>query len=217
MIQGRLRRRSFGGILVLGSLLVAASAAGGFAAADASPGAAAEAIERAFDEEGPILSQPDRAMIRAKCGSGARSDTGVQFNGGAPVCSNGRRVDDPEVRALAASIERRVKTHLDRAMRRPEVKAALNGEVDAHVRAALRRTEPELAKVHGAVARAVAAAAVAERHAGLAAARFGPAERARLRAELGRARAEIGAIDFEAIDRDIEAALDGARRSRESH
>jgi hypothetical protein len=215
MIQGIVRRRSFGGILVLGSLLVAASAAG-LGAADARPGAAAAAIERAFDEEGPILSQADQAMIRAKCGSGASRNSGIQFNGGALVCSNGRRVDDPETRALAARIDIRVKAHLDRAMRRPEVAAALNGEVDAHVRAALRRTDAELAKVDGAVARAVAAAAVAKRHAGLAA-RFGPAERARLRAELGRTRAEIDAINFEAIDRDLEAALDGARRSRESH
>jgi hypothetical protein len=170
-----------------------------------------------LDEEGPILSQTDEAMIRAKCGTGPARNSGIQFNGGALVCSNGRRVDDPEVRALAARIDSRVKAHLDRVMRRPEVKAALNGEVDARVRAALRQTDAELAKVDGAVARAVAAAAVAERHAGLAAAHFGPAERARLRAELGRVHAEIDAIDFEAIGRDLEAALDGARRSRESH
>ena len=210
----------FGGIVVAAGMLGAPAVfgAGSAYAIQVDPGAAAE---RALDAQGPILTPDEEAMIEAKCGYGPREWNGRNIRmeeNGVLVCSNGRRVDDPEVRALAGRIEQRVETRVRTVMNDPEVRAAMSGEIQARVREQMRDIQPRIEAAMRDAEVARARADIAVRHAETAAARaeaharvkaeFGPAEQARLRSELERVRADIDRIDFDAIDREVEAALE---------
>ena len=66
-------------------------------------------------------------MIERKCGYAPGSWDGfdLQFSGGVLVCSNGRRVEDPEIRAMISAAEPRIASRVDAVMHRPEIAAAI--------------------------------------------------------------------------------------------
>ena len=85
------------------------------------------AIDHAIHAGGPLLLPAERALVERKCGYPAGSWDGRDFNmnNGVLVCSNGRRVDDPEVRAMMENASPRISRRVREAMNRPEVRAAI--------------------------------------------------------------------------------------------
>lgn len=158
--------RRFG---LFGGLAIGAGFAAGAAfAGSGSPRSAASdpgaAVERALEAEGPIVTAAEEAMIAAKCGASRGSRTGTSLrveDNGVLICGNGRRIDDPEVRALASRLERRAHARVAAVMASPDVKAALSGEIEAHMREQMRdvgpRLEAALREADAARASAVAA------------------------------------------------------------
>ena len=87
------------------------------------------AINRAIHEGGPFFNAEERAAIERKCGYAPGSWDGfdLHFSNGVLICSNGRRVDDPEIRAIMAAAEPRITSRVDAVMHRPEILAAIEG------------------------------------------------------------------------------------------
>jgi len=85
------------------------------------------AIERAIRADGPFFAPRERALVEARCGYAPGSWDGFEANTEARafICRDGRRIDDPEMRAMLAvacpRIERRVRT----AMQREDVQGAI--------------------------------------------------------------------------------------------
>lgn len=156
-------------------------------------------IKRAIDQGKPFVTGAEYALIRRKCGYGEGEWRGRSINSqdGVLICENGRRVDDPETRALLGRVGERVQRHVEVVMGRPDIWEAISGEAAREAREQMRRLD------RAAIARAVTEDRVAVE----------PAELARLdlvRTELVRARVREGLdrIDFEAIQRDVDAALE---------
>jgi hypothetical protein len=84
-------------------------------------------VDRAIDEGHPFFTPAERAVIERACGYGAGSWNGYQVNmiGDVFHCTNGRRVSSPEVRAVMAAASPRIDAHVDRALERPEIVAAM--------------------------------------------------------------------------------------------
>jgi hypothetical protein len=101
-------------------------------------------IKRAIHAEGPLLLASERALIERKCGYAPGQWDGNNFNmsNGVLHCSNGRKVDDPEVRAMMDVAGPRIGRRVSAAMARPEVKAAIS----AVAREASAEAMAELAK-----------------------------------------------------------------------
>lgn len=118
------------------ALLVAALAA---AALSAFPVAAAgedehgakaglhRTVHEAIHEGGPLFTAAERAVIERKCGYAKGEWDGFQanMNDGIFHCTNGRRLDDPEIRSLLAAAQPRIQARVQKAMNRPEVRAAI--------------------------------------------------------------------------------------------
>jgi hypothetical protein len=86
-----------------------------------------QVIHRAIHADGPFLVAEERALVERKCGYTAGSWDGNDFsmNNGVLTCTNGRRVDDPEVRAMMARAAPRISRRVEAAMARPDVRAAI--------------------------------------------------------------------------------------------
>jgi hypothetical protein len=101
------------------------------------PGAA---IRRAMAERGPIVTDGDRAAIRAKCGMPADAELkSINFTDGGLRCPDGRMVRDEETTAMGKRIGERARATARAAMDDPQVKAALARHIDAKTHAALAR------------------------------------------------------------------------------
>lgn len=85
-------------------------------------------IQRAIHADGPMLLASERALVERKCGYAPGSWNGENFSmtNGILICSNGRRVDDPEVRSMMAVAGRRISRRVNAAMSRPEIRAAID-------------------------------------------------------------------------------------------
>ena len=85
------------------------------------------AVEQALHEGGSWFTAEERAVIERKCGYAAGSWDGFEasFSNGVYRCTNGRRVDDAEMRALMARAGPRIERRVETAMERPEVRAAI--------------------------------------------------------------------------------------------
>jgi len=99
-------------------------------------------IQRAIHAEGPMLLASERALIERKCGYAPGSWDGENFSmtNGILICSNGRRVDDPEVRSMMAVAGRRISRRVNAAMASPQIRAAIDAvaeEAEAEALAAL--------------------------------------------------------------------------------
>jgi hypothetical protein len=117
-----------------------------------------ELIERGIRAEGPFFTPEERAVIERACGYEANMQNGVF------VCTNGRRVDSPEVRAVMEAAGPRIGERVRRTMTSDEVQGAI---------------------------REVAAEAQAEALRGIDAAEIGRQAAARAEAEVERAMAEV--------------------------
>lgn len=84
-------------------------------------------IEQRLRAEGPFFMAEERAVIERACGYAPGSWDGfeISFDDGVLVCTNGRRADGPEVRAVLAAAEPRIEARVARVMASPEVSAAI--------------------------------------------------------------------------------------------
>jgi len=110
-------------------LTVLATLALGPAATSASPAEDTldRTIDRAIRAGGPFFTAPERALIERKCGYAAGQWDGFQANmsDGVFLCSNGRRVDDPEMRAMLRAAEPRIERRVEAVMADPAIEAAI--------------------------------------------------------------------------------------------
>jgi hypothetical protein len=85
---------------------------------------------------GPFFTGEDRALIERACGYAPGEWDGFELNHSNDVliCTNGRRVDDPEVRAAIDRAAPRISRQVRAVMARDDVRAAIN-------RVAARATE----------------------------------------------------------------------------
>lgn len=134
-------RRLLMGVALLGALAAGPATAG----PERGPAQARlnAVIQRAIHAEGPLMLADERALIERKCGYQAGSWDGSNFsmNEGVLHCSNGRKVDDPEVRAMMKVAGPRIGRRVKAAMARPEVTAAIDAvarEASARALARLR-------------------------------------------------------------------------------
>ena len=100
-------------------------------------------IQRAIHADGPLMLASERVLVERKCGYQPGSWDGSSFsmNNGVLHCSNGRKVDDPEVRAMMDVAGPRISKRVNAAMGRPEVTAAIDAvarEASAKALARLR-------------------------------------------------------------------------------
>jgi hypothetical protein len=84
-------------------------------------------IQRAIRADGPLFTPAEQAVINAKCGYAPGQWDGYQFSmtGDVLICTNGKRVDDPEVHALMEVAGPRIGRRVSAAMARPEVNEAI--------------------------------------------------------------------------------------------
>lgn len=199
------RPRRLGGIVIIAAFAAAGSLLTG--AGSAWAGGAATMIERAVADEGPIVAPEEQALIDRKCGRRPAGSDGssIRVDEGVLICGNGRRVDDPEVRAAMRRIGERAEARVEAVMSRPDVRAALSGEVSARVAAELRHDLPRIRHAVGQARIQARAAAAAAASAGAA---LGAVDMEEMRAEIARAELDIDRVDLEAVERDVEAALE---------
>ena len=98
-------------------------------------------INRALRADGPFFTPAERALIERKCGYAPGQYDGFDANisNGIFTCSNGRRVDDPELRAMLRAAEPRIAGRVRAVMARPEVTAAIDRVARVATERALRR------------------------------------------------------------------------------
>ena len=125
------------------SLVLLAALALSPAAAASGPEdeALGQTINRALHADGPFFTPAERALIERECGYAAGQYDGFDANisNGVFTCSNGRRVDDPEMRAMLRAAEPRIAARVRTVMRRPEIRAAIDRVADAATAQALQR------------------------------------------------------------------------------
>ena len=129
-------------LVVLGALfLLPASGKAGPEDEDLS-----QVINRALRAGGSFFTAPERALIERKCGYAPGAWDGFQLNitNHVLVCTNGRRVDDAEVRAMLRVAEPRIERRVNEVMARPEVSAAINRVAEAATERAMRQVRAEL-------------------------------------------------------------------------
>jgi hypothetical protein len=133
---------------------VAAQAQDQAAQAEAAGDRLGETISRAIKAEGPFFTDAERAVIERKCGYAPGEWDGFDANmsDGRFVCTNGKRVDDAEMRALMDVAGPRIGRRVSAAMARPEVEAAIAAVAEAATREALASVD------EAAIAREVEAA-----------------------------------------------------------
>jgi hypothetical protein len=98
------------------------------AAADRADPPLNRLIDGAIRAGGPLFSADERAVMADKCGTAPDrwDDFEVSFMNGVLHCANGRQVDDPEVRAIMARAQPRIRARVSAVMNRPHVKAAID-------------------------------------------------------------------------------------------
>ena len=112
--------------------------------AAAKAGPADESLNRIINRElragGPFFTAPERALIERDCGyaRGQWDGFDVNISNGVFTCSNGRRVDDPEMRAMLEAARPRIARRVREVMRRPTVTAAISRVARVATERALR-------------------------------------------------------------------------------
>lgn len=105
------------------------------------------AIERQLRADGPFFTAEERAVIERACdyAPGEWDNFGVNMQGGALICANGRRVDSPEVRRVIRQASPRIEARVRRVMESAEVTAAIGRIAEEATAEALREAELALA------------------------------------------------------------------------
>jgi hypothetical protein len=84
-------------------------------------------IDRAIHADGPFFEPSERALIERKCGyaPGTWDGNNISMSNGILTCSNGRRVDDREVRAMMEVAGQRISRRVSAVMEQPEIRAVI--------------------------------------------------------------------------------------------
>jgi hypothetical protein len=98
-------------------------------------------IDFALRAEGPFFTEAEQAVINRKCGYAPGEWDGFQLNNinGVFHCTNGRKLDDPEIHAVMREAEPRIQRRVKAAMARPEVQAAISDVSAEATRRAMAR------------------------------------------------------------------------------
>lgn len=146
-----------GGLGMTAMTLVAAGALAAAVPEAAEPGAEAaieargEAlgalIERRLADRGSFFTPGERAVIERACGYAPGEWDGRQatIHDGALTCTNGRRAEGPEVRAVLRAVEPRIEAFVEGVMASPEVAQAMARLTEEATTEALRSAEVALA------------------------------------------------------------------------
>jgi len=126
------------GVVIAGALAVAAAPQGAQAPAGAAaPGAATSAeasgealgrtIESRLRADGPFFTPEERVVIERACGYAPGEWDGFEISLGGDVltCTNGRRAEGAEVRAVLAAARPRIEARVGRVMASAEVRGAI--------------------------------------------------------------------------------------------
>jgi hypothetical protein len=112
----------------------------------ASPGAAAPTGDvgptafKVTHEKGAVFTDSERALITARCGYGSDwNGRSIRFEDGALVCSDGTRVDDPEVRAMTARAGERIRGRVREALNSARLARATSRRAHEQVHQRMRR------------------------------------------------------------------------------
>ena len=103
--------------IALAATLAAPSAP---AAADPATAQAGDRLGTLINErlraDGPFFTPPERAIIERACGYAPGSWDGFQINidNGTLICTNGRRAQGPEIRAVLTAAEPRIEARVER-------------------------------------------------------------------------------------------------------
>ena len=100
-------------------------------------------INRELRAGGSWFTPAERAVIERKCGYAPGTWDGFEANmsGGVFTCRDGRRVDDPEVRAVLKAAEPRIEARVEAVMGRADVAAAIARVAEAAAERALAGIE----------------------------------------------------------------------------
>jgi len=100
-------------------------------------------IHRELRAGGSFFTAPERALVERKCGYAPGQWDGFEANisNGVLTCGNGRRVDDPEVRAMLRAAGPRIGRRVREVMARPAVAAAIDRVARDATERALRQVE----------------------------------------------------------------------------
>jgi hypothetical protein len=134
--------------ILFGAALFGLGVADAGAAAAPAPSGAEESlnalIEGALRAEGPFFTPGERAVIERKCGyrPGEWDGYEASFGGGVFHCTNGRRVDDPEMKAVMSAAGPRIGRRVGRVMARSDVRAAIGRVASEAAARAMARLEP---------------------------------------------------------------------------
>ena len=108
-------------------------------------------IERQLRAEGPFFTPEERAVIERACGyaPGAWDGFDVNISDNVLTCTNGRRADSAEVRAVLRAAEPRIEARVGRVMASPEVAAAIARVAEQASVEALRAVALAMAEFEG--------------------------------------------------------------------
>ena len=176
-------------------------------AAAAPPDATDRMVRSTVESRGSIFTDSERATIAARCGYGAEwNGRNVVMNDGVLICSDGRRVDDPEVRAITTRVSERVTLRVREALDSAGVARTMSRRTREEVRERMRHLRvqrPHLnrgARDAGLRLRQVHSPVVVVRQ------RLAADERARLHADIAQLREEMQQMR-ETIRRDVHERL----------
>lgn len=100
-------------------------------------------IDRNLRSGGSWFTPAERAVIERKCGYAPGAWDGFEANmsRGIFTCRGGRRVDDPEMRAVLRAAAPRIEARVEAVMARADVAAAIARVAEAAAAEALREVE----------------------------------------------------------------------------
>ncbi|HYI42762.1 MAG TPA: hypothetical protein VD768_03980 [Sphingomicrobium sp.] len=105
-------------------------------------------ISQAIHEGGSFFTASERALITAKCGykPGEWDGVSMSVNNGVFTCGNGRKVDDPQMRAMLKVAQPRIAARISKVMASPKVQDAISHYASEAARKAIEnlgRTAPD--------------------------------------------------------------------------
>ncbi len=135
------------GVICLAMALPAALA--GFAApaaADPDDEGLGDMINQQLRADGPFFTAEERAVIDQACGyaPGEWDGFSMNSNDGVLRCTNGRRVDSPEVRRVLRAAEPRIEARVDRVMESAEVRQRIERITERATARAMEEVEREM-------------------------------------------------------------------------
>lgn len=106
-------------------------------------------IESRLRADGPFFTPEERAVIERACGYGPNEWDGFDFSASNHVltCTNGRRVDSPEVRAVLDAAGPQIGARVERIMNSAEVRGAIDRIVEEATADAMRDVHVALANL----------------------------------------------------------------------